>query len=164
MESLQRTPVPVVPLPWAQEPLCPRINAYGTADSRQNSSAVFDATISHSTRSRGPGTRVGWSPPAVPQRGFARGSWCSKHFLHSHSSGHGGEVCSVDGISIAQHIPRRLVPGKRFPHLLHAPLLRGMFRHPEVQHPASLIWRRPRPSIFSPCRRRPSGCCSSSSC
>jgi hypothetical protein len=33
----------------------------------------FAATISHSTRSRGPGTRVGWSPPAAPQRDFARG-------------------------------------------------------------------------------------------
>jgi hypothetical protein len=27
-----------------------------------------------------------------------------------------------------------------------------------------IIWRRPRQSIFSPCRRRPSGSCSSSSC
>src|SRR5260370_11076742 len=43
----------------------------------------------------------------------------SKHFLHAHISGHGGEVFSVDGISIAQQISRRLVPGKRFPHLLH---------------------------------------------
>src|SRR5882757_8541554 len=72
-ESLPRTPVPAVPLPGAQGHLCPRINAYVTADSRQNSSAVFDATISHSTRSRGPGTRVGSSPPAAPQRDFARG-------------------------------------------------------------------------------------------
>ena len=63
----------------------------------------------------------------------------SKHSLHSHISGHGGEVSSVDGIAIAQHIPRRLVPGKRFPHLLHGPLLRGVFRHPEVHHPASLM-------------------------
>src|SRR6516162_1935247 len=72
-ESLPRTPVPAVPLPWAQERLCPKINAYVTADSRQNSSAAFDATISHSTRSRGPGTRAGSSPPAAPQRDFARG-------------------------------------------------------------------------------------------
>jgi hypothetical protein len=41
--------------------------------------------------------------------------------------------------SIAQHKSWRLVPGKRFPHLLHGPLLRGVFRHPEVQHPASLL-------------------------
>jgi hypothetical protein len=25
------------------------------------------------------------------------------------------------------------------PHLLHGPLLRGVFRHPEVHHPASLL-------------------------
>jgi hypothetical protein len=29
-----------------------------------------------------------------------------------------------DGIAIAQHISRHLVPGKRFPHLLHGPLFR----------------------------------------
>ena len=65
------------------------------------------------------------------------GSRRSKHFLHAHISGHGGEVSSVDGISIAQHISRRLVPGKRFPHLLHGPLLRGVFCHPEVHYTAS---------------------------
>ena len=54
-------------------------------------------------------------------------------------SDHGREVCSVDGISIAQYISRRFVPGKRFPHLLYGPLLCGMFRHPEMQHPASLM-------------------------
>ena len=54
-------------------------------------------------------------------------------------SDHGREVSPVDGISIAQHISRRGVPGKGFPHLLHGPLLCGMFRHPEVQHPASLM-------------------------
>src|SRR6476620_8274529 len=68
-----------------------------------------------------------------------RGSRCRKHFLHSHISGHGGQVSSVDGISIAQHKSRRFIPGERFPHLLHGPLLCGMFRHPEVQHPASLM-------------------------
>jgi hypothetical protein len=68
-----------------------------------------------------------------------RGPRRSKYFLHAHISAHGGEVTSVDGIAIAQHIPRRLVPGKRFPHLLHSPLLRGVFRHPEVHHPASLM-------------------------
>src|SRR5215470_4030542 len=67
------------------------------------------------------------------------GSRRSKRFLHSYISGHGGEVSSVDGISIAQHISRRLVPGERFPHLLYGPLLRGMFRHPEVHHPAPLM-------------------------
>src|SRR6516165_70103 len=72
-ESLPRTPVPAVPLPWAQERLCTKINPYVTADSRQNSSAAFDATISHFTRSRGLGTRAGSSPPAAPQRDFARG-------------------------------------------------------------------------------------------
>src|SRR6266478_8784920 len=49
-ESLPRTPVLAVPLPWAPGSLCPRLNAYGTADSKQNSCAEFDATISHSTR------------------------------------------------------------------------------------------------------------------
>ena len=61
----------------------------------------------------------------------------SKHFLHSHISSHGDEVSSVDGIPIAQHISRRLVPRKRFPQLLHSPLLRGAFRHSEVHHLAS---------------------------
>src|SRR5205807_4205151 len=72
-ESLLRAPVLAVPLPWAPGRLCPRLNAYETADSKQNSAAEYDATISHSTRSRGPGTRVGWSPRVVPQTDFARG-------------------------------------------------------------------------------------------
>src|SRR5260370_37954707 len=67
------------------------------------------------------------------------GSRRSKHFFYSHISGQGGEVSSVNGISIAQHISRRLVPGTRFPQPLHAPLLRGEFRHPELHHPATLI-------------------------
>ena len=49
-ESLPRSPVPVVPLPWVPEHLCPRLSVYVTADSRQNSCAEFDAMISHSTR------------------------------------------------------------------------------------------------------------------
>jgi hypothetical protein len=73
VESLPRAPVPAVPLPWTPGRLFPRLNAYGTADSRQNSCPAFAATISHSTRSRGLGTRVGSSPPDVPQRDFARG-------------------------------------------------------------------------------------------
>src|ERR1700745_393509 len=44
-------------------------------------------------------------------KGFSRGIAGTKHFLHSHISGHGGEVCSVDGIAIAQDVSRRLVPG-----------------------------------------------------
>jgi hypothetical protein len=50
---------------------------------------------------------------------------------------HGGAVFAIDRIAIAQQISRRLVPGKRFPDLLHGPLLRWVFRHPEVQHAAS---------------------------
>jgi hypothetical protein len=61
------------------------------------------------------------------------------NFLDSLISRHGGEVSSVDRISIGQHISRGLVPGKRFPHLLYGPCLRGMFRHSEVHHPASLV-------------------------
>src|ERR1700756_3052322 len=72
-ESLPRVRVPVVPLPWAPGRLCPRLNAYGTADSKQNSFAEYDATISHSTRPRGPDTRVGWSPRVSPQTDCARG-------------------------------------------------------------------------------------------
>jgi hypothetical protein len=49
-ESLPPAPVPAVPLPWAPGRLCPRPNAYVTADSKQNSFAGSDATISHSTR------------------------------------------------------------------------------------------------------------------
>ena len=73
VESLPRAPVPVVPPPWTRGRLCPRPNAYVTTDSRQNSCAAFAATSSHSTRSRGLGARVGWSPPVVPQTDFARG-------------------------------------------------------------------------------------------
>src|ERR1700745_74737 len=62
------------------------------------------------------------------------GSRRGEHFLHSHNPGHVGKVSSVDGVSIAQHVSRRLVPGKRFPRLLHRPVLRGVFRHPEVQY------------------------------
>ena len=72
-QSLPRALVPAVPLPWTPGRLCPRLNAYGTADSRQNNCVAFAATNSHSTRLRGPGTRVGSSPPAAPQRDFARG-------------------------------------------------------------------------------------------
>ena len=49
-ESLPRALVPAVPLPWAPGRLCPSLNAYATADSRQNNCAEFDATISRSTR------------------------------------------------------------------------------------------------------------------
>ena len=38
----------------------------------------------------------------------------------------------------AAHIAARR-PRERLPHLLRGPLLRGVFRHPEVQHPASLM-------------------------
>jgi hypothetical protein len=38
------------------------------------------------------------------------GSRRSKHFLDSHIVGHGSEVCSVDGISIAHHISGCLDP------------------------------------------------------
>jgi hypothetical protein len=138
VESLPRATVPAVPLPCAPGRLCPRLNAYVTDDSRQNSCAAFAAAISHSTRSRGPGTRVRAHQP-FRKAILPGGSRRSKHFLHSYISGHGGEVSSVDGISIAQHISRRLVPGERFPHLLHGPLLSGMFRHPEVHHPAPLM-------------------------
>ena len=48
VESLPRAPVPAVPLPWAPGRLCPRLNAFGTADSRQNSCVEFDVTVSHS--------------------------------------------------------------------------------------------------------------------
>src|SRR5437879_12756363 len=79
-------------------------------------------------------------PTGRSAKGFCQGGLrCSKYFLPSHMSGHGGEVSSVDGISIAQHKSWGLVPGKRFPHLLHGPLLRGMFCHRNVHHPASLM-------------------------
>src|SRR5205814_9826030 len=35
-ESLPRAPVLAVPLPWAPGRFCPRLNAYVTADSKQN--------------------------------------------------------------------------------------------------------------------------------
>jgi hypothetical protein len=57
---------------------------------------------------------MGWRDdlPARAFRALTKGSRRRKHFLQSHISGHGGEVSSKDGISIAQHMPRRLVPGK----------------------------------------------------
>src|SRR5713101_5930066 len=67
------------------------------------------------------------------------GSRRGEHFLQSHISARVGEVSSVDGVSIAQYISWRFLPGKRFPHLLHGPLLCGVFRHPEVHHLASLM-------------------------
>ena len=82
--------------------------------------------------------RCQWRPSGAAHQPLRKGilpggSRRSKHVLHSHIVGHGREVCSVDGISIAPQISGCLVPGKRFPHLLHGPLLRGMFRHPEVE-------------------------------
>jgi hypothetical protein len=44
-ESLPRAPVPAVPLPWAPGHLCPRLNAYGTADSKQNISPTQRSLI-----------------------------------------------------------------------------------------------------------------------
>ena len=73
------------------------------------------------------------------KRILTRGSRRGEDFLYPHISGHVGKVSSIDGISIAPHVSWRLLPGKRFPHLLHRPLLRGVFRHPEVQYPASLM-------------------------
>ena len=43
------------------------------------------------------------------------GSRRRKHFLYAHISGHAGEVSSVDGISIAEHISRYFVPGETLP-------------------------------------------------
>ena len=45
----------------------------------------------------------------------------------------GCSLCS----EVAQQISGQLVPGKRFPDLLHHPLLSGMFRYLEMQHAAS---------------------------
>src|SRR6516162_3374486 len=97
-ESLPRTPVPAVPLPWAQERLCPRINAYVTADSvlqrsTQRSLIPHDHVVQALASDR--------AHQPLHKGILPGGSRRSKHFLHSHSSGHGDEVCSVDGISIA---------------------------------------------------------------
>jgi hypothetical protein len=48
-ESLPRAPAPAVPPLWAPARLCPKLNEYAILHSRQNSFAVFDATISGST-------------------------------------------------------------------------------------------------------------------
>jgi hypothetical protein len=71
VESLPRAPVLAVPLPWAPGPLWVRLNAHATADSRQNSCAVFAPT--HSIRSRGPGTRGGLEPTSRSANGFCQG-------------------------------------------------------------------------------------------
>src|SRR6266446_2666712 len=52
-ESLPRTPVLAVPLPWAPGSLCPRLNAYGTADTSRQSNT-------HSTEVRE--IRYPWHP------------------------------------------------------------------------------------------------------
>ena len=67
-------------------------------------------------------------PTSRSAKGFCqgnRGALSTSLIPDSPIAGHGGEVSSVDGISIAQHISGCLVPGKRFPHLLHGPLLCG---------------------------------------
>src|SRR5205807_7622795 len=46
---------------------------------------------------------------------------------------------TVDRISIAPQISGYLVPGKRLPHLLHGPLLGGVFGHLEVHYTPSLM-------------------------
>jgi hypothetical protein len=139
VESLPHAPVPAVPLPCAPGHLCPRLNAYVTVivgkmvvqRSPQRSLIPHDHVVQALASD---GAHQPFRKGILPG-----GSRRSKHFLHSYISDHGGEVSSVDGISIAQHISRRLVPGEWFPHLLHGPLLTGMFRHPEVHHPAPLM-------------------------
>jgi hypothetical protein len=49
-----------------------------------------------------------------------------EHFLHPHSFRHRYPVAAVSRISITQKISARAIPGKRFPHLLHRPLLSGI--------------------------------------
>jgi hypothetical protein len=138
-QSLPRAPVPAVPLPWTPGRLAQGqmrtgpliVGKIAVQRSPQRSLIPHDHVVQALASDRA-------------HQSFRKGilpgeSRCSKHFLHSHIAGHGSEVCSVDGISIPQHISACLIPGKRFPHLLHGPLLRGMFRHPEVHHSASLM-------------------------
>jgi hypothetical protein len=42
-------------------------------------------------------------------------------------------------IVIGLKISACVIPGKRFPHLLHRPLLSGVFSHLEVQHTTSSV-------------------------
>jgi putative transposase len=62
-----------------------------------------------------------------------------------------GELLKL-GIAVAQSTVARYLPRHRKP---PSQTWRPSWR---------IIWRRPRPSIFSPCRQRPFGSCSSSSC
>src|SRR5580704_17395129 len=62
------------------------------------------------------------------------GTRCANHFLHPQAFRHGDPVTAVDRIAVAQKISARVDPWKRFPHLLHRPLLAGVFGHLKVQH------------------------------
>jgi hypothetical protein len=48
-------------------------------------------------------------------------------------------AAAVSRISITQNISARVIAGKRFPHLLHCPLLSGVFSQLEVQHTTSSV-------------------------
>jgi hypothetical protein len=112
VESLPRAPVPAVPLPWTPERLCPRLNAYGTADIIVGKIAVQRlpqrSLIPHDHVVQALASDGAHQP--LRKGILPGGSRCSKHFLDSHIVGHGREVCSVDGMSIAQHISGCLVP------------------------------------------------------
>src|SRR5580700_4327411 len=58
------------------------------------------------------------------------------HFLYPQAFRHFYPVIPVDPIAVAR-ISAPLVPGKRFPDLLHRPILAGVVGHLEVQHTAS---------------------------
>src|ERR1700730_998400 len=51
------------------------------------------------------------------------GSRRSNHFFDPHTGGDGRKVFSVDRLSIAQQVFRRLIPGERFANLPRCPLL-----------------------------------------
>src|ERR1700721_135430 len=59
------------------------------------------------------------------------------HFLYPQAFRHFYPVIPGDRIAVAQKISAPLVPGKRFPDLLHRPILAGVVGHLEVQHTTS---------------------------
>ena len=81
-ESLPRAPVPAVPLPGAPGRLCPRLNAFVTADSRQNSCAELVARISRSRSCEGLGVQF----PGPTRRDVSEAMVA----LNAHEAGNGG--------------------------------------------------------------------------
>ena len=69
--------------------------------------------------------------------GFCQGELCRRnHFLYPHAFRDCDDLFSEDCISIADQIPGRFVPRKRFSNLLRGPRFGRVFHHIKVQPPS----------------------------